>query len=183
MSRYVLLAPYLRSLESAEQSESENVRLDSIREHFDKLTEMTPTKPVIKEVTEEEEKEEGVLDTSEEEEEEVVEPKPKKPHFEESKDRGRNLRDGAQTKQRNKKKRDKFGKNQRKKTDTSETASEDQQQFDYSQVNFKSFAGKKSQDNKDFSPNVAAEKENKKGGKKKQQFQKRGNKSFTYKKS
>ena len=64
MSRYVLLAPYLRSLESAEQSESENVRLDSIREHFDKLTEMTPTKPVIKEVTEEEEKEEGVLDTS-----------------------------------------------------------------------------------------------------------------------
>ena len=93
--RYVLLAPYLRSLETPETSDqpaSEDVRLDSIRQHFDKLTEMTPTQASKKEA--EVESDEGVLETSEEEE--VVEPKPKKPYFQESNERVKKLRDGVQ---------------------------------------------------------------------------------------
>ena len=84
--RYVLLAPYLRSLETPETSDqpaSEDVRLDSIKQHFDKLTEMTPTRASKKVEEAEEESDEGVLESSEEE---VVEPKPKKPYFEESKE-------------------------------------------------------------------------------------------------
>ena len=68
--RYVLLAPYLRSLETSESSDhpaSEDVRLDSIRQHFDKLTEMTPTHANKKAEKAEEESDEGLLDTSEEE--------------------------------------------------------------------------------------------------------------------
>merc|ERR550539_968869 len=116
--RYVLLAPYLRSLETSESSDqpaSEDVRLDSIRQHFDKLTEMTPTQASKKE-TEAEESGEGVLETSEEE---VVEPKPKKPYFQESNERVKKLRDGVQpanSKKNNKKK----NKRPRRKSERSE---------------------------------------------------------------
>ena len=64
----------------------------------------------------------------------------------------------------------------------SEAVSEAPREFDYNQVNFKQFGAKKPQDGHDFSPKTS-EKDNKKGGKKKQQFQKRGNKSFTFQKS
>ena len=170
--RYVLLAPYLRSLETPETSDqpaSEDVRLDSIRQHFDKLTEMTPTQASKKEA--EVESDEGVLETSEEEE--VVEPKPKKPYFQESNERVKKLRDGVQPAN-NKK-------NNRRKSEMSETVSEVPREFDYNQVNFKQFGAKKPQDGHDFSPKTS-EKDSKKGGKKKQ-FQKRGNKSFTFQKS
>ena len=106
----MLVAPYLRSLENTDQSNSEKAAestniSDSIREHFDKLTEMTPTKTATKEEEPEEEKEDGALETSEDEE--LVEPKSKKPYFEESKGRVKGLRVGAQTesKQRNNKKK------------------------------------------------------------------------------
>ena len=175
--RYVLLAPYLRSLETSDQPASEDVRLDSIRQHFDKLTEMTPSQASKKVEEEEAESDQGILDTSEEEE--VVEPKPKKPYFEESKERVKKLREGGQqTKQRNNKK-----KKPRRKSDLAEVVSEGPREFDYNQVNFKQFGARKAQDNQDFSPHAGSEKETRKGGKKKQQFQNRGNKSFTFKKS
>ena len=203
--RYVLLAPYLRSLETSESSDqpaSEDVRLDSIRQHFDKLTEMTPTQASKKAEEAVEESDEGVLDTSEEE---VVEPKPKKPYFEESKEKVKKLREGGQqTKQRSNKKKSKrsleevscfkcgevghfvrdcqAGKKPRRKSEMSEAVSEGPKEFDYNQVNFKQFGAKKPQEGHDFSPNTSG-KDTKKGGKKKQQFQKRGNKSFTFKKS
>ena len=177
--RYVLLAPYLRSLETTETSDqpaSEDVRLDSIKQHFDKLTEMTPTQASKKVEEAEDESDEGVLETSEEE---VVEPKPKKPYFEESKERVKKLREGGQqTKQRNNKK-----KKPRRKSDLAEVVSEGPREFDYNQVNFKQFGARKAQDSQDFSPHAGSEKETRKGGKKKQQFQNRGNKSFTFKKS
>ena len=176
--RYVLLAPYLRSLETPETSDqpaSEDVRLDSIKQHFDKLTEMTPTRASKKVEEAEEESDEGVLETSEEE---VVEPKPKKPYFEESNERVKKLREGVQ--QRSNKKKSK--KKPRMKSEMSEAVSEGPREFDYNQVNFKQFGAKNPQDSHDFSPNTF-EKDTKKSGKKKQQFQKRGSKSFTYKKS
>ena len=174
--RYVLLAPYLRSLEPSDQPASEDLRLESIRQHFDKLTEMTPTQASKKVEVEEEQEEEGALETSEEEE--VVEPKPKKPYFEESKERVKKLREGGQqSKQRNNKK-----KNKRKRSDMSEAASEAPREFDYSQVNYKQFGARRAEGSQDFSPHTS-EKETRKGGKKKQQFQQRGNKSFTFKKS
>ena len=181
--RYVLLAPYLRSLETPETSDqpaSEDVRLDSIRQHFDKLTEMTPTQASKKEA--EVESDEGVLETSEEEE--VVEPKPKKPYFQESNERVKKLRDGVQPAN-NKKNNKKKNKRSRRKSERSEAVSEAPREFDYNQVNFKQFGAKKPQDSQDFSPNASENQNNKKGGggRKKQQFQKRGSKSFTYKKS
>ena len=184
-----MVAPFLRSLENSDQSNSEKAPAerinisDSIREHFDKLTEMTPTKPVAKEEEPEEEKEDGALETSEDEE--LVEPKSKKPYFEESQGRVKSLR--VESKQRNNKKKNK--RKQRRQEDgdhqeRSERTEVKQEQFDYGQVNFKSFGGKQVQTGRDFNPSQSvSEKENKKGGKKKQQFQKRGNKSFTFKKS
>ena len=103
--RYVLMRPYLESLEKVNDSKEEdsnkptndNIRLDSIRQHFEKLTEMTP-KPVEKKENGEEDAVESGEVTSEEE---VVEPKAKKPYFEannDERDKVKHLRAGVKEK-------------------------------------------------------------------------------------
>merc|ERR1719233_2706951 len=105
--RYTMLKPYLESIEKEKgdpkditggtSTSNENVMIDSIKKHFDKLTEMTPKRVVKKVQVEEEEDEDEVALSSDEEVE------PKKPYFEdpakpyvESKERIPNLRQGAQ---------------------------------------------------------------------------------------
>ena len=104
--RYVLMKPYLESIEKAQDTSNvsdnkpsnDDIRLDSIKQHFEKLTEMTP-KPAEKkpEESEEESAESGEVSS----EEEIVEPKAKKPYFEsnDERDKVKNLRVGAQMKE------------------------------------------------------------------------------------
>jgi len=108
--RYTLLKPYLDSLEKQQGdandntekngvANNENVRMDSIKKHFEKLTEMTPKRVDKKAIVEEDEEEEVALSSDEE-----VEPKkpyfedPKKPYVE-STERIPNMRLGAQKSQ------------------------------------------------------------------------------------
>eukprot|EP00092_Neocalanus_flemingeri_P021730 GFUD01023573.1.p1 GENE.GFUD01023573.1~~GFUD01023573.1.p1 ORF type:complete len:902 (-),score=286.05 GFUD01023573.1:77-2782(-) len=276
--RYTLLKPYLDSLEKQEDEtnanteknevrSNENIRMDSIKEHFEKLTEMTP-KPKKKKVIVDDEDEDEVALSSDEE----VEPKkpyfedPKKPYVE-TKERIPNMRQGAQKanqkkpdhkndKQKNsgcfkcgeeghfarectsggeaveKKQKKKFGtegggcfkcgenghfarectaggdiveKKQKKKGEniaeghnkkqnlkrkggepnvvkTEKVAKTGPKEFDYNQVDFKNFGNRNNQ-NKDFDPNNTEKDHTKVGGKKKQQFNKRGSKSHTFKRS
>ena len=265
--RYVLMRPYLESLEKVEDSKEEdndkptndNIRLDSIRQHFEKLTEMTP-KPVEKNESEEEETVESGEVTSEEDE---VEPKAKKPYFEannDERDKVRHLRAGVKEKSgknkngknKNKGKRSfdgsnsnfdnsrrksapggsqnaggsgqernynneqsknknfnnfnnkgkrpfegapQSGKKPRRKSESESNQQQkqeilnketegkkEQKDFDYNKVNFKNFGTKKTQD-RDYDPDKAEKENSKKGGKKKNQFHKRGNKSATFKRS
>jgi len=270
--RYVLMRPYLESLEKVNDSKEEdsnkptndNIRLDSIRQHFEKLTEMTP-KPVEKKENEEEDAVESGEVTSEEEE---VEPKAKKPYFEannDERDKVKHLRAGVKekggknkngkNKNFNKGKRSfdgtnsnfdnsrrksapggpqnaggpaqerngnneqgknknfnnkgkrpfegapQSGKKPRRKSESESNQQQkkelmnkegevaknnvekkEQKDFDYNKVNFKNFGTKKAQD-QDYDPNKAEKENSKKGGKKKNQFHKRGNKSATFKRS
>merc|ERR1712130_817716 len=102
--RYTLLKPYLESIEKERRDPNENsrshedIRIDSIKKHFDKLTEMTPKRVVKKTLIEEdEEKEDDRVLSSDEEVE------PKKPYFEdpnkpyvETKEKIPSMRQGAQ---------------------------------------------------------------------------------------
>merc|ERR1719318_370543 len=100
--RYTLLKPYLDSLETPQEevegvTNNENIRMDSIKKHFEKLTEMTPKRVVKKTAVEEDEEEAEVALSSDEEVE------PKKPYFEdpqkpyvESTEKIPSMRQGAQ---------------------------------------------------------------------------------------
>merc|ERR1711915_42737 len=235
--RFVMMKPYLDGLEEAKnvnvqennKSSNNDIRIDSIRQHFEKLTEMTPKAADKKSEEVKEDSDEAGEVSSEEE----VEPKAKQPYFEAT-DRVKNLRLGAQVKENPKKgaknknshgeKRGKRsfdgsisnefgngsrdGKKNRKKprrkseSDPGQNQKEvlkrkgveesssnaeislktEAQDFDYNNVNFKNFGSKKNE-NKDFSPNNSEKENSKKGGKKKNQFHKRGNRSGTFKKS
>jgi len=102
--RFTLIKPYLESLEKQHgdandntgEASNENIRMDSIKKHFEKLTEMTP-KRVTKKVYREDEEEDEVALSSDEEVE------PKKPYFEdpdkpyvESTEKIPSMRQGAQ---------------------------------------------------------------------------------------
>ena len=271
--RFVMMRPYLESLEKINNSKEEennkpsndNIRLDSIRQHFDKLSEMTP-KPIEKQERDEEEAEKSGEVTSEEED---VEPKAKKPYFEANNDeraRVKHLRAGVKEKcGKNKKGKNKNfskgkksyegsnsnlhnrgksvpggsaelgggqaqerngnndqgknknfnnfnkkgkrpfegatqgGKKSRRKSESEsnqqqkkeilhkkegegENEKKEQKEFDYNNVNFKNFGTKKTQD-QEFNPDKAEKENSKKGGKKRNQFHKRGNKSATFKRS
>jgi len=212
--RYTLLQPYLQSLDQKESSKEEskvgqeNLRLDSITKHFEKLTEMTPKRAERKNVQEEVE-ENNVVESSDDD----VEPKSKKPYFEdpnkpyvETNEKVPKLRQGLEKSKKNnfKNKKNKQHrkieadgnsnslktKMKRKSGDFADEASEQKiakvepKQFDYSQVNFKKFGSKKVGEDKSVDPNAVEKENSKKGaGKKKQQFHKRGNKSHTFKKS
>jgi len=102
--RYTLLKPYLASLERSSGDPNDNqgaaqggdINISSIKEHFEKLTEMTPTRVTKKVEEEEEEKEESAPSSDDEVE-------PNKPYFEdpskpyvETKEKISNMREGAQ---------------------------------------------------------------------------------------
>jgi len=233
--RFVMMKPYLDGLEEAKnvdqrdnnKSSSNDIRIDSIRQHFEKLTEMTPKAAEKKNEDAKEESEESGEVSSEEE----VEPKVKKAYFEAT-DRVKNLRLGAQVKEKpNKGAKNKnahfekggkrafegstsnesgqFGNRKNRKKPRRKSESDPGQnkkevlkrkgveesssnaekslktepkEFDYNNVNFKNFGSKKNE-NKDFNPNKSEKENDKKGGKKKNQFHKRGNRSGTFKKS
>merc|ERR1719154_962996 len=228
--RFTLLKPYLDNIEkqqgdgddNTKETGEKNIRMDSIKAHFEKLTEMTPKRVEKKAHVEEEEEEEDVALSSDEE----VEPKkpyfenPKKPYVE-STERIPNMRQGAQKKQHKhehkKGNKEKNGEDGQKAKDCNKDvekkwknkgenghrnkqnlkrkggepdvvkqeklAKKEPKEFDYNNVDFKNYGHKNSQ-NKDFDPNNA-ERDKKKfiGGKKKQQFNKRGARSHTFKKS
>ena len=216
--RYTLLQPYLQSLDQKVRSKEEgkaeskvgqeNLRLDSITKHFEKLTEMTPKRAEKKNVQEEVE-ENDVVESSDDD----VEPKSKKPYFEdpnkpyvETNEKVPKLRQGLEKSKKNnfKNKKNKQHrkieadgnsnshqtKMKRKSGDLVDEASEQKiakvepKQFDYNQVNFKKFGSKNGLEDKSVDPNAVEKENGKKGaGKKKQQFHKRGNKSHTFKKS
>merc|ERR1712106_1144092 len=103
--RFTLIKPYLESLEkqhgdandNTEEASNENIRMDSIKKHFEKLTEMTPKRVTKKVYREDEEEEDEVALSSDEEVE------PKKPYFEdpdkpyvESTEKIPSMRQGAQ---------------------------------------------------------------------------------------
>jgi len=100
--RYTLLKPYLDSLEKPQEevegvTNNEHIRMDSIKKHFEKLTEMTPKRVLKKTAVEDDEEEADVALSSDEEVE------PKKPYFEdpqkpyvESKEKIPSMRQGAQ---------------------------------------------------------------------------------------
>jgi len=242
--RYTLLKPYLKSLEVADGNvnvstpDNENLRLDSIKQHFERLDEMTPKRVAKKPVVEEAEEEE-VPDSSDDEVE------PNKPYFEdaqkpyvESNEKIPSLREGAQkskgkfNKGRNRqrggcfkcgeeghfardcktavdansnnqktsldpqvkrhKKNEADGgkkKNLKRKNDHVVGVIEEKipkkedtnGDFDYSKVDFKKFGSSDSK-KKDFDPNADKDQKHMQGAKKRQNFNKRGNKSKTFKK-
>jgi len=119
--RYTMLKPYLESIEKEKgdpndntSTNNEDIRIDSIKKHFEKLTEMTP-KRIVKKVQVEEEEEEGEVALSSDEEVE-----PKKPYFEdpnkpyvESREKIPNMRQGAQKSSNKPKKQEKAGNKQK----------------------------------------------------------------------
>jgi len=119
--RYTLLKPYLESIEKQRSDLNENstsheeIRIDSIKKHFDKLTEMTPKRVVKRTIIEEEDEkeEDGVLSSDEE-----VEPNkpyfedPKKPYVE-TKEKIPSMRQGAQKSSNHPKKQDKHASKQK----------------------------------------------------------------------
>merc|ERR1719420_1358850 len=117
--RYTMLKPYLESIEKEEadpndnSTSNEDIRIDSIKKHFEKLTEMTP-KRIIKKVEVELEEEGEVALSSDEEVE------PKKPYFEdpnkpyvESREKIPNMRQGAQKSSNKPKRQEKTGNKQK----------------------------------------------------------------------
>ena len=198
--RFVMMKPYLESLQQpaegeqsseANKSSNDNIRLDSITKHFEKLNEMTP-KSVKKKEEAEEEKEGETGEVSTDTEDEVVEPKNKKPYFEErpqQDDKVKNFRPYKKNVQKQKrknesqtnegKKKEVFKKKEADDAQRNNAVSEETKEFDYNNVNFKNFGSKKRED-KDFNPNKSEKENSKKGGKKKQQFHNRGNRSHTF---
>jgi len=203
--RYTLLKPYLDSLETPQEevegvTNNENIRMDSIKKHFEKLTEMTP-KRVVKKIAVEEDEEEAEVALSSDEEVE-----PKKPYFEdpqkpyvESKEKIPSMRQGAQKQrkgnnvEKKQKKKEENGDGNKKKHNLKRKGGEpngvkeekvgktEPKEFNYNDVNYKHY-GSSDHNNKDFDPNNT-ERDKKKflGAKKKQQFNKRGGRSHTFK--
>jgi len=196
--RYKLLKPYLDSINNKEsdvaEERTDNVRLKSIQDHFQKLTDMTPTKKeevVVEDVKEEDANDDAVVEVSDEDENVPVQnlrkgfAKEFKKHKQLRKAQvaAENLDHHGDVKEEKRKK----GKRMSDETfgDQSKIPKldkGDREEFDYKTVDFSALqkASTKYEDKNDFNPNKKEhDKKNKKGMKQKQKWR-GGGKSSTF---
>merc|ERR1711874_639194 len=194
--RYKLLKPYLDSINNKESDAAEertdNVRLKSIQDHFQKLTDMTPTKKdevVVEDVKEEAADDDAVVEMSDEDENVPIQnlrkgfAKEIRKHKKlrkaqvaaENLDHGGDVKD--ETRRKGKRMSDETFGDQSKipKLDKG-----DRTEFDYKNVDFAALqkSSTKSEDKNDFNPNKKGH-DKKKGMKQKQKWR-GGGKSSTF---